>query len=145
MNTLYDTILWLASKGSGKRFPIVQFSADTDMATDGWISLTSTEHSEVVVVQMTGEEIQSERAAALVEARVNKRLGRHDLKHVPLVRVEDSGPSSQGVTFQQFLKVRKPPKLFYQDIFDPKSEAEEVSRESRAQFESAGGRVVVLT
>ena len=48
MRTIYDTILWLQSSEDEKPFPIVQFTANTDMATDGWVSLTSTEHPEAL-------------------------------------------------------------------------------------------------
>ena len=55
-NGVYHTILWLESQATKKRFPIVQFSGDTDMATMGWESLTSTERPEIVVTQRTADE-----------------------------------------------------------------------------------------
>lgn len=54
MTTIYDTIVWLQSDTSAEQFPIVEFSADTDMATLGWVSLTSTDQPEIVVTQVTG-------------------------------------------------------------------------------------------
>jgi hypothetical protein len=145
MNTIYDTILWLESKSCGKRFPVVLFSADTDMATAAWVALTSTERPEVVVTQMTVEEYNAnERGFPLVEARVNRSLSRTDLRHVPLIRVEDTAPGDKGQTFQEFKKTYRPRKCIYRDIYDPRGEAEEKTRESREHFESAGGRVVLL-
>ena len=149
MNTIYDTILWLQSQKTGRRFPIVQFSADTDMATDGWVSLTSVERSDVVVTQLTNEEYRSTAAGAVggylqLEERVNAALHRNDLRHSWLVRVEEKGPSGMGLSFQEFRKVYQPPKLFYRDILSAGGVAEEISRVSRSQFEREGGSVVVL-
>jgi hypothetical protein len=146
VDTIYDTIVWLASRSTGKLFPTVVFSADTDMATDGWISLTSTERPEVIVARMTDAEARAphEVMASLVETRVNARLGRNDLRYVSLAGVEEPGPDAKGLTFQEFLKVRQPPRLTYSDLFDAQDVAEEVSQMSRADFERENGRIVVL-
>jgi hypothetical protein len=147
MNTIYDTILWLKSQTTGKRFPVVVFSADTDMVTEGWVALTSIERPEIVVTQMTAEEYQSggEPSGYLqVETRVNGVLGRSDLKCSWLVRVEETGPSGKGLSFQEFCRVSQPPRLFFRDVFNTDFLAEEDSRVSRTEFERGGGKVVVL-
>jgi hypothetical protein len=148
MPTIYDTILWLKSQSTGKRFPIVLFSADTDMPTEGWVCLTSTRDPEVVVTQLTAEEYEATGAAAdayaEVEQRVNREVARDDLRCSWIVRVEEVGPSGAGMSFQDFLKVYQPPKVWYRDIFDPTGEAEEDARLDRTDFEREGGRVTVI-
>lgn len=145
MNEIYDTIVWLANP-AGKLFPIVRFTGDTDMVTEGWVSLTSTERPEVVVTQATAEEWNSleSTGASQIEARINRQLGRNDLRYVRLMRVEDQG-NPKGVSFQEFRKAYKPPKLLYQDIYSPTSQASEVSQTTRADFERGGGKVLVIT
>jgi hypothetical protein len=83
MKTIYDTILWLESESTGKRFSTVLFSADTDMPTLGWVTLTSVETNEVFVTQLTAEEFRAtakrSRSGYLqAEKRINAALGRVD-------------------------------------------------------------------
>ena len=140
--SMYETILWLQSEATGRRFPIAQFSADTDMVTMGWVSLTSTSSQEVVVTQMLASENSAGGIAAsehLVESRVNAALGRSDLRAVPLMRVEPRGPSAEGLSFQEFRKVCQSPRLLYRDIFVEGSLAERVDEVSLQDFESSGG------
>ncbi len=47
--TIHDHIAWLQSLATGRRFPILVFTADTDMATDGRVSLTSLDGQEIVL------------------------------------------------------------------------------------------------
>ena len=145
---IYDTILWLESKHTGGRFPTVLFSGDTDMATIGWVSLTSISCHEIVVTQLTAEESRATAseptAFTQVENRINATLGRDDLRIPWLARIEQRGPNAAGLSFQDFVKAHRPPRLLYRDILAPDSLSEELSRESREQFESSGGRLVVL-
>jgi hypothetical protein len=148
MSTIYDSILWLESQATKKRFPIVRFSGDTDMVTAGWVSLTSVERPEIVVTQLSAEEYRltdkdSERDLQ-VEHRVNKALNRSDLRCSWLVRAEEVGPSAKGLSFQEFRKVYQPPKLFFRDILSEGSLAEEVGCVSLAEFERSGGNLMVL-
>ncbi|MCX4155384.1 MULTISPECIES: hypothetical protein [Paraburkholderia] len=146
--TVYETILWLQSKTSEKQFPIVEFSADTDMATLGWVSLTSTDRPEIVVTQATAEEfraIADDLDGYLgVEHRVNTALKRCDLKCSWLVRVENVTSSAEGLSFQEFRKAYQPPKLFFRDILHCDSLAVEVSRTTRSEFERNGGKFIIL-
>jgi hypothetical protein len=148
MPTIYDTILWLKSRSTGKRFPIVEFTADTDMPIAGWVCLASIRHTEVVVTQLTQSELEATGsvpdAYAQVESRVNRELGRDDLRCSWIIRVEEAGPRGQGMSFQDFLQVYQPPKVWFRDIFDPTGEAEEDARVHRTDFEREGGRVTLL-
>ena len=142
--TIYDTILWLKSQATGTRFPTVLFSADTDMATMGWWCLTSAARHEIVVTQLTGDEDRAgpELAGPMIEERLNAALRRNDLRATWLVRVEKQGPDATGLTFQEFRKTYRPPRLFYRDIFHPTGVAEEVSRVTKEEFERHGGRLI---
>ncbi|MBR7991130.1 hypothetical protein KDX08_01605 [Burkholderia cenocepacia] len=146
MTTIYDTIVWLQSDTSAELFPIVEFSADTDMATLGWVSLTSTDQPEIVVTQVTAEEFRAIAKGTdgylAVEHRVNAALKRFDLKCSWLVRVDD-GLNVAGGSFQMFREAYRPPKLFFRDIFSD-ALAQEASRTTRAEFERNGGKVIVL-
>lgn len=148
MSTIYDTILWLRSLETAQRFPMVEFSADTDMPTQGWISLTSLEKPEVVIAQVTAEEMKASRddftGHLMAEKRINETLRRSDLRCVWLIRAEDQGPNGADMSFQDFLEAYQPPRLLYRDIFTPDGEAEEDASETRAEFEGNGGRVLVI-
>ncbi|WP_107313130.1 hypothetical protein [Burkholderia metallica] len=148
MTTIYDTIVWLQSNASAEQFPIVEFSADTDMATMGWVSLTSTDRPEIVVTQVTAEEFRAIADGTdgylAVEHRVNATLRRSDLKCSWLARVEEVGSSDAGRSFQMFREAYRPPKVLFRDILHSDSLAQEVSRTTRSEFEHNGGKVIVL-
>ncbi|MDB5987172.1 MAG: hypothetical protein JWR16_2225 [Nevskia sp.] len=148
MNNIYDTILWLKSESTGKQFPAVLFSADTDMVTAGWVALTSLEKQEIVVTELTPDEYRATANGSSgylqVEKRINAALGRADLKCPWFVRAEGSGPSGKGLSFQEFRKIYRPPVIYYRDIFQSDAVAREVSRVSLSQFEQAGGKLVVV-
>lgn len=145
---IYDTIIWLRSLSTGKCFPSVQFTADTDMATCGWISLTSVERPEIIVTQLTGNEFRAAGSESPsyteVEGRVNAILGRNDLRVPWLASAEPDERHAAPDSFPGFLKTHRPVRLLYRDIFDPDSVAEEVSTQSREQFEHDGGVVTRL-
>ena len=148
MNSIYDTILWLKSESTGKEFPVVLFSADTDMATAGWVALTSVEKYEVVVTELTVEEYRATANGSSgylqVEKRINAALGRADLKCPWFARAEESGFSGRSLSFQEFRKAYCPPTIYYRDIFQQDAVAREVSRVSLSQFEQTGGKLVVV-
>lgn len=148
MNTIYDTILWLQSKTTSRQFPIVQFSGDTDMVTDGWLSLTSVAQPVIVITQATADEYraiaQSNDGYLTVEHRVNAALGRTDLRCSWLVGVEETTKPAGGTSFQEFRKSYQPPKLLFRDILAQESLASEVSRTTRSEFERNGGKVIVF-
>lgn len=144
--TIYDTILLLESKATGKRFPTALFSADTDIATMGWAFLTSIAGDEIVVAQMTAAELRETAndpsAFALYEDRINTALSRDDLRAPWLVKVVERSPSPADFSFKVFSRAYRPPRLLYRDILSPNSLAEEVARVSLQNFESSGGRPV---
>ncbi|WP_175821932.1 hypothetical protein [Burkholderia sp. BCC0419] len=148
MTTIYDAIVWLQSNISAKQFPIVEFSADTDMATMGWVSLTSTDRPEIVVTQVTADEFHAIAEGTdgylAVEHRVNAALKRSDLKCSWLACVEEVGSSVAGGSFQGFREAYRPPKVSFRDILHSDSLAHEVSRTTRSEFEHNGGKVIVL-
>ena len=148
MNNIYDTILWLKSESTGKQFPAVLFSGDTDVVTAGWVALTSLEKHEVVVTELTAEEYcataNGTSGYLQVEKRMNAVLGRADLKCPWFVCAEQSSSNANGLSFQEFRKVYRPAVIYYRDIFKPDETAREVSRVSLSQFEQAGGKLVVV-
>lgn len=149
MNVIYDEVRLLRSRTTGKIFPHVVFSGDTDMVTLGWVSLTSIEVNEVFVTEVNADEWRSLshgiEGHLQLERRINLRLGRTDLRCPWIVRVEDRGPSAKGLSFQEFRKIYQPLKIFYRDIHDASSEAEEVAVVGREEFESGGGKLVVVS
>lgn len=138
----------LQSNTSAKQFPIVEFSADTDMATLGWVSLTSTDRPEIVVTQVTAEEFRAIADGTdgypAVEHRVNAALKRSDLKCSWLARVEEVTPSVKEFSVQEFRKAYRRPKMSFRDILHGDSLAQEVSRTTRSEFERNGGKVIIL-
>jgi hypothetical protein len=92
---------------------MVVFSADTDMPTVGWTSLTSTSRAEVVITTSSDEEDSN---PASLEARVNAALGRTDLRVVQMSRVIDNDDDLRGLSFSEWSRRYKPPTLIYKDI-----------------------------
>ena len=118
------------------------------MVTAGWVSLTSIEHPEIVVTQLTVEEYRSidkntERDLQ-VERRVNMALNRSDLRCSWQVRADEVGPSAKGLSFDEFRKVNQAPKLFFRDILSMGALAEKVDCVTLAEFERSGGKLMVL-
>ena len=142
MNEANMSILWLRSLRTGRRFPAVLFSGDTDMATNGLFSLSSISGAEVVVTELFGEDYTA--STPSLEARFNARLGRSDLRHVSIVRVvRHTVEPSPGLTFREVLASLRPSEVFYCDIFDAEGEGEAVveREESMEQFRASGGVV----
>lgn len=73
-----DDIYWYYSPKERRAYPIYIFGGDTDMATEGKVSLTSLERNEVVLTLLA--ESEGPLDYDLIEARVNARLGRKDLR-----------------------------------------------------------------
>ncbi|WP_061533320.1 hypothetical protein [Collimonas arenae] len=148
--SIYDSILWLVSEKTGKSFPIVQFSGDTDMVTMGWVSLTSVMNHEIVVTMMTGDELKNtskdSSGYTQLESRVNNVLNRTDLVCSWIVAVVELTYDVDITTlsFQEFRKVYKKPQLFYRDIYSPDTFATIETETSRQDFERQGGKFLVL-
>lgn len=150
MTAIYDSILWLKSEKTGKKFPVVQFSADTDMATTGWVSLTSPIKHDLVVTRMTGDEfsktVEDSNDYRPLEARVNVALNRTDLACSWLVKVVEPSYDIDVATlsFQEFRKIAKQPRLLYRDIYSDGGFATVETEVSRRDFERKGGTFLVL-
>ncbi len=139
------TVQWLRSLNTGREFPNLVFRADVDFATSGMISLTSGDRPEVVAVMLTSDEYNSSDMAAgcsACEARVNAELARDDLRIPRFMRSEDTFSAPDGVSFQEYQKLYKPPKLFYADIHNANGEAEVVREESIDEFLASGGTLI---
>ena len=147
---IYDTILWLRSEKTGKKFPAVQFSADTDMATTGWVSLTSPVHHDIVVTTLTGDEfdktLEDSSGYLLLEARVNKILNRKDMLCSWLASVAEPSHDVDiaALSFQNFRKIAKQARLLYRDIYSADGLAAIETEVSRRDFERKGGKLLVL-
>lgn len=123
---------------TGKEFPVVQFSGDTDMETEGLASLTCIDGNEVVVASLNANETPEE-----FEGRVNAQLKRNDLRATKLVRVENE-TSSRSFSFQEFRKEYKSPTLYYNDIYSVGEEAIVNKEVTLSEFKSRGGRVTKI-
>ena len=145
--TIFDAILWLESHETRKQFPMVQFSADSDMATIGWVSLTSTLVAEVVVAEMTATELGAAQPQGhkQVEKRINQALSRDDLRCIWLDRVEEAQVSAAGLSFQEFRKLYVPPRLLYRDIYSEGSVAEKVRESTLADLQASGGQFMLYS
>ena len=148
--TIHNAILWLRSEKTGKKFPVVQFSADTDMATNGWVSLTSGVNHDLVVTTLTDAEFNktSEDSSGylLLEARVNKILNRTDLLSSWVAAVVEPSYDVDITTlsFQQFRRIAEQPQLRYRDIYSAEGLATIEAEVSRRDFEREGGKLLVL-
>lgn len=137
------TILWCRSLSTGREFPVAQLSADTDTATNDLVSLTSTEKPEILVTTLTANEYKSGNEGLLnCEARINKELGRSDLRVAFLVRTEEMSPPAKGLSFREFKKRYKPALLFYRDLLTGSGEATVVREETEREFCASGGMLV---
>ena len=147
---MHDLILWMKSEKTGKKFPTVQFSADTDVATAGWVSLTSRVNHDLVVTTMTDYELnQTTKDASgyqIVEARVNRALKRTDLVCTWLAQVVEPSYDVDIATlsFQDYRKIAKPPRLLYRDIYSDDGYATVETEVSRREFERKGGTFLVV-
>lgn len=135
------TISWLRSVTTGREFPLLVFRADVDYATSRLASLSSTNGPEVVAVNLTDDEFNSDDATTC-ERRVNSELSRDDLRVVRFLRSVDTFNATAGISFQEYMNVSTPPKLFYSDIYDSDGEAELVREEPIDDFVKRGGTLL---
>ena len=132
-------ILWLRSSTTGKEFPTVLDSADTDMDWDGYIPFVDNEGKEIVMAQTKPSEVQD---FGLTQKRLRAELKREDLTYIDLLRTERC-KLKRNEPFQSFLKrsEESPTKHFYRDIFDPEGEAVTFKKESISGYVSHGGKI----
>lgn len=142
------TILWLRSTATGKVFPHLVFRGDVDFVTSGLVSLTSIDSSAVVATWHLPEEIylfERPEFAKTCEDRINRDLGRRDLRVITLIRTDSQEINARGMSFQEYIAVAKPPRLFYSDIYSEDGEATVLREESIDQFLEAGGTLLDRT
>jgi len=140
MRTICETIVVVRSENSGREFFVAQLSGDTDMVTDGWVSLSSATCKLVVIARLADFRYD---AGAEVEQLLNQALARHDLRVSHLVAVERMPPIGLGRSFQAYRNFYRSPRLFFKDITGEDGVAVEVSRMSLDDFEREGGQVLI--
>lgn len=125
-----DYITWYRSPSTGGEFPIYTFSADVDFATSGLLALTSIEKPEIVRGEYTTKEWNAPTNSTLfaIERRLNRRLGRSDLRY-PFFFASDPDQPSRS-------------KLFDRDLFVKGEEATPVRRVTVEEFLASGGTII---
>lgn len=119
------TVLLLVCSACGVRHPLFQYSGDTDMVTDGLSSAGDREGSRLVLF-----------AASLGSLGMDG-----DLRPAPLAGAIAHGSSAEGLDFQTFRKLYRPPELKFHCPWCDAAEMA-VSREmTPAEFVDAGGRI----
>lgn len=133
-------ITWALSSTAQREFPVLVFRADVDYATSGFASLTSTTSNEVVAVVIEAiDQDKTPESDAAIEALVNSKLDRTDLRMPALVRSEDRAVLPDNISFQDFRRLYQPPRLFYTDIYGSAGEAEAVREQSIDEYLNSGG------
>lgn len=130
------SICWLQSS-TGGRFPIAILTADTDMVLKGWEALSSVRFPEIVVTSLTTDEDRIlcagrwEDYAVCVEARLERQLGRNDLRVIQGRHRSDSEVKAGAA------------RIAYRDILAQDAcTATEVQQVSLVEFLQDGGRIL---
>ncbi len=113
----------------GEVFPDFTFIADTDMTTEGCVSLTG-QRNNIVLTEQRGDESIKE-----IESRIGSNC-----KVLNVRFIETKTP--QGLSFQDFLKDNKPPTAVYSCI-KCGSESLVIKQETKEQFLTHGELVVI--
>ena len=87
-------------------FPVFTFSADTDMATAGWVALTRTDNNDILIAWLKPREIDME---------LQERVG--PPYRVSRLSVITAAHDQSGVSFQEFRKSYQPAVVGYSCIF----------------------------
>ena len=132
----------LLCRSCGKRTPYLTFVGDTDMVTNGLVSLSSISRNEIVVAEAQGNELRDGEGAATLN-RISEQLDRNDLRAVRLLRAED-GNANAGLSFQSFRENYQPPSLIFSCPHCVTGEAEVEKRLSLAEYRRDGGHLTVL-
>jgi len=123
-------VVWL--KDNAGSFPHFIFSADTDMVTDGLVSLTSTNGKEIFLVKLLPAEYRDfQHGAERAASRVMRKLSRND---IVVVEMAPEAPTARGREHSELLYVRT----------GGHGNARVIRRESMKSFVSKGGRVHIL-
>jgi hypothetical protein len=87
-------------------FPVFTFSADTDMATDGWGALTRTDNKDIAIAWLKPRE---------TDTALQERIG--PPYRASRLSVITAAHGESGVPFQEFLKSYQPAVVGYSCIF----------------------------
>ena len=139
-------IEWAKSQSTGKEFPVFIACADIDYVTDGLCSVTSITDNLIVVGQATSDEYKQgpREGAEEFQRRANEALSREDLRAVHVEEVVEQNIDVKKLSFQEYLKQDKPPRILYTDIYATDGKAEAVREQSIEDFISEGGRVEII-
>ncbi len=136
-------VLALKCRKCGFDCPHAIFSGDTDIATNGLISLTSIARNELVVGELTADEwklgeVERESVAC---GRISSALARTDLRAIRVIRWEQEGKTVAGILFALFRKTYKPPVGVYSC---PKcgGEARSIAQQGWSRFMTSGGHII---
>lgn len=132
----------LLCRSCGKHAPYLTFIGDTDMVTNGLVSLSSIRRNEIVVAEGQGSELRDREGAAIL-GRISAQLGRNDLRVVRLLRSEDMDAKA-GLSFQAFRGKYRPPSPIFSCPHCLTGEAEVEKRLSLAEYGQEGGELTVL-
>lgn len=134
-------VVWLSD--GIREFPHFVFSGDTDMSTDGLISLTARNCSELFLVRLLPIEARAgEFGGVMAAKRVMAQLRRTDLVPVSVLSVQPA-PSLAGAPFSEFRRSYRAPTVKYSSLTGA-GESVFVREESADAFVAGGGSVHVL-
>ncbi|MBN9547083.1 MAG: hypothetical protein J0I19_16580 [Alphaproteobacteria bacterium] len=132
----------LLCRSCGKHTPYLTLSGDTDMVTNGLVSLSSIERNEIVVADTHGNELRDKDGAATL-GRVSGQLNRSDLRIVRLLRAESLDVKA-GPGFQAFVENHRPPSMIFSCPHCLTGEAKVEKRLSLAEYRREGGKLTIL-
>lgn len=143
---LSGTVVKLHCGSCGSTFPHFIFSGDKDTDTDGFCSASSCEKNEVVIAELTSNELNDfgSTGASDFQQRLSKLLGRHDLRVVRLLRVEREQTPQAGLSFRDFAKSYKPPILIFSCACCADGESKSNEELTVDDFRLAGGVVSAI-
>jgi hypothetical protein len=144
MRRVEGEILKLRCDACRMAFPTMEFSGDTDMATWGLASATSSSGDVLVVGEMTADEYGVGYAAGFdrFAERVTRQQG-SVFKAAHLLRSEVDQSVAQGSDFSEFRRSYFAPTLIF-GCLACGGDARVVGRESGQDFQHHGGKLTVL-
>ena len=122
--------------------PYLTFSGDTDMVTDGLAQLSSNVANEVVVAALKPSEF-SDWSGLELQDRINRQLGRDDLRYVRLIRAE-AAPIKPGTSLKKFRNEWAPPVVVFSCPKCEGGEATEWRKDTPSAFKNGAGKLTVL-
>lgn len=136
----------LRCQACGEKICIFSFAGDDDQQSDRLCSASTCGGSEVALAEATVKEWSDlvDSSANALQVRMNRELGRDDLRVARFVRAESLSDAPAGTSFGEFRKNYRPSVLYFACPCCIGGEAVEVLEQSVAEFESGGGRLHFL-